>query len=257
MVKAVTMNDAYSGGFSGNGVFTDLQTLDVPWKELNYYGSLDVVYYSLSGEKTVSNIILKRVDSNSHLDNANRLAIANSLYTMFGVKWSKLWDTLSFEYNPIENYRMVEEESISGSLANTSTDTGTIDRDGDNSRTDTGTIDRDGTIADISNKVYGFNSSNSVNSDTSTNTVDNTEEHNLTFGDTIDETETHNLTFTDERYTSTGRELTRSGNIGVTTSQQMITSERKLWDWIYFEKVFEDIDSVLCLDIYDYEMECE
>lgn len=46
-------------------------------------------------------------------------------------------------------------------------------------------------------------------------------------------------------------ELTRSGNIGVTTSQQMIQSERDLWIWNFFyEVVFPDINRVLTLAIY-------
>ena len=44
--------------------------------------------------------------------------------------------------------------------------------------------------------------------------------------------------------------LTRSGNIGVTTSQQMIESERKLWDYNIFKTIYEDVDSILTLSIY-------
>ena len=46
-------------------------------------------------------------------------------------------------------------------------------------------------------------------------------------------------------------ELHRSGNIGVTTSQQMIQSERDLWKWNFFyDVVFPDIDKALTLCIY-------
>lgn len=48
--------------------------------------------------------------------------------------------------------------------------------------------------------------------------------------------------------------LTRAGNIGVTTSQQMLESERALWDakvWNFFETVvFPDVDRALTLAIY-------
>ena len=45
--------------------------------------------------------------------------------------------------------------------------------------------------------------------------------------------------------------LTRSGNIGVTTSQQMIESERLLWVWNFFrDVVFRDVDRVLTISIY-------
>ena len=46
-------------------------------------------------------------------------------------------------------------------------------------------------------------------------------------------------------------DLTRKGNIGVTTSQQMIESERNLWIWNFFkDAVFPDIDTILTLKIY-------
>lgn len=45
--------------------------------------------------------------------------------------------------------------------------------------------------------------------------------------------------------------LTRKGNIGVTTSQQMIESERQVWMWDFFKDVvFPDINRVLTLSIY-------
>ena len=46
--------------------------------------------------------------------------------------------------------------------------------------------------------------------------------------------------------------LTRSGNIGVTTSQQMLESERELWRvWNFFRGiVYPDIDRVLTIEIY-------
>ena len=46
------------------------------------------------------------------------------------------------------------------------------------------------------------------------------------------------------------RELTRSGNIGVTTSQMMLQSEIELRKWLYYQNVFNDIDNILTLSIY-------
>lgn len=46
-------------------------------------------------------------------------------------------------------------------------------------------------------------------------------------------------------------QLTRSGNIGVTTSQQMTQSERNLWIWNFFRNVvFPDIDKMLTIQVY-------
>lgn len=44
--------------------------------------------------------------------------------------------------------------------------------------------------------------------------------------------------------------MTRSGNIGTTTSQSMVMSERSVLMWNYFEQVFADLDDLLCLKVY-------
>jgi len=255
-MKKPLMNNAYPNGYLGDGVFTDLQNLDVPWKSSNIETSLDSVYFSKSGEKTVSNVISKRVDSDGVLSAENRSNIATYLVSVFGVQWTKLYETLTFDYNPIENYRMVESESLDSHNESSGSDTGTIGREAANGRTDTGTVGNSGTD-NTDNSVYGFNSSSAVNSDASNSTNNNTETRNLAINETVDETETRNLANTSESDKSETRELTRSGNIGVTTSQQMIESERDLWQWNYFNIVFNDIDSLLCLPIYSYEMECD
>ena len=41
-----------------------------------------------------------------------------------------------------------------------------------------------------------------------------------------------------------------TGNIGVTTSQQMLESEIALWKWNFLESIFNNLDSVLTLAIY-------
>ena len=47
------------------------------------------------------------------------------------------------------------------------------------------------------------------------------------------------------------RELTRSGNIGVTTSQQMLQSELDLRKWNFANMLYDDVDSICCLCLYD------
>ena len=46
------------------------------------------------------------------------------------------------------------------------------------------------------------------------------------------------------------RELTRKGNIGVTSSQQLINSEIELREYNFIEAIYSDIDSILTLKIY-------
>ena len=88
----------------------------------------------------------------------------------------------------------------------------------------------------------------------STEDVTVTETRNLTDGNTktlnTNDLETRNLASSNSGSSEVDRTLNRSGNIGVTTTQQMLQSEIDLWQWTFFKQVFEDIDSVLCLDIY-------
>lgn len=67
-------------------------------------------------------------------------------------------------------------------------------------------------------------------------------------GEKITETG-HTGTYEDKTtYNST---LTRSGNIGVTTSQQMIEQEIELWKWNYFrDVVFPDVAKALTISLY-------
>lgn len=55
---------------------------------------------------------------------------------------------------------------------------------------------------------------------------------------------------TSGKFDDNHRKLTRSGNIGVTTSQQMLESELEIRKNIFIEMVMNDIDSIMCLKIY-------
>ena len=62
--------------------------------------------------------------------------------------------------------------------------------------------------------------------------------------------ESNSKTSTNALFNDNLRELTRKGNIGVTTSQQMINSEIELREYNFIETIYSDIDSILTLKIY-------
>lgn len=75
------------------------------------------------------------------------------------------------------------------------------------------------------------------------------------FGDTLsfnNRTDTNTQSGTDTHsYNKTNTTKTnRHGNIGVTTSQQMIESEIELRKKNFFEIVYKDIDNIMTLDVY-------
>lgn len=86
-------------------------------------------------------------------------------------------------------------------------------------------------------------------------TTQNNNTNTETFNDTITKngsnTENSSLNDNGSSNGTNTRTLTRSGNIGVTTTQQMIQQQRELLLWDYFYKiVFPDIDKILTLTIY-------
>lgn len=213
------INDITEDWISGGGIFTALNTVSpLPFPE-GIALSLDIEYYgNVSGNKIVSPL-LDNIVTGDTISSEEMAIICDIIIATCYQRWTKLFATFSLEYNPIENYSMVEEM----------TDDETVHEYGKvNTRTDTGSDTQEGSI-------YGFNSTNPSNADKQV----------MTLGET--HTDTGSGSDTDTRnYT-----LTRAGNIGVTTSQQMIESERNLWLWDFFHKVvFPDVDRILTISIY-------
>ena len=207
-----------------DGIFKYLQDLDVPWQELNISDVLDSEYlYNIAFSRFTSPLVRNMAGDDEELTAEDKEYLANLIFTMFSLRWSKLWATMQYEYNPIENYSMTEEM--------TNDETSIV-----YGRVDTLVQVKNTTDTDT-NEVQGFDSSQYKPSDryTSAHTGSDTDTNTQSGEDT------HTRNYT----------LTRSGNIGVTTSQQMIESERILWNWLFFyDVVFPDINRVLTLSVY-------
>lgn len=231
-METLTLNSVYSEWMT-KGIFSYLNVLEVPWKNDVSGNQLDIIYHgSRSGNKIIGSLIENYLDNNTVSDD-NKIIIAQAIYTIYIKNWNALYKTLSLEYNPIENYSMTETENVQD------THKGTLESNGNNTNTYTETT----LVNDTSNnQLWGFNSTDSVNSDKQTGDTTRDVES------TIDNT--HKNTDRETKDITSDRTLKRSGNIGVTTSQQMIESERQLWLWNFFESVFSDIDKILVLKIY-------
>lgn len=146
--------------------------------------------------------------------------IADMIYRRFGEKWKKIYDALMTDYKPLENYSMVEERTPDLEFTETEKHKSTTERE---------------TTATSSYK--GFNAVEPVT---------------ITKTDGSEDVTTSGIKADNEKTTThTGSEtLTRSGNIGVTTSQQMLESELKIRQFDFYKQVYNDIDSILCLSIY-------
>ena len=207
-----------------DGIFKYLQELDVPWQELNISDVLDSEYlYNIAFSRFTSPLVRNLAGDDEELTTEDKEHLADIIFSMFSLRWSKLWETMQYEYNPIENYSMTEQM--------TNDETSIV-----YGRVDTLAQVKNTTDTDT-NEVQGFDSSQYKPSDRYTSAHTGTD----TDTNTQSGEDTHTRNYT----------LTRSGNIGVTTSQQMIESERILWNWLYFyDVVFPDINRVLTLSVY-------
>ena len=267
------MIDVYSNYPTDGGVFSPMS--NAPWADTMSGTNLDILYLDgHSGERYCSNFINHRLNDSDVLSSDNRTLIANILWAMFGIQWTRLWATMKpVDYDPLTNYKM--EETIEGTESSTRTpdltkgDTGTVQTTGQDKRTpnltkaNTGTVKNEGSGTSTNqNNLWGFNSSASVPSDMSdgTATNENTTTGNLSETETGTDTTDHTNTDTYNRsYTETGtdttagtssRRLTRTGNIGTNTFQNLLQQERNIWMYDFFEQVFKDVDSVLTIPIY-------
>ena len=183
----------------------------------NTKDQLDLDYYlSHSGKKYISNLYCNLLEYYPNDDPLIKLS--QIIESRFKNKWDRLYEVLvSAEYNPIENYSMVEVETPDL-------------QDHRVTKVDQNIVNE----TDLND--YGFNSNDPVPTSKNTNRLSGSGEDNQT----------------DEVVNRTGtRTLQRSGNIGVTTSQMMIQSSVDLYSKSNFiDIIFNDIDSVLCLSIY-------
>ena len=312
-----------------NAFFQAFENQGAPWADaenVSQPSNLAWLYFNHSRQKILTTMVAESTSAMS--------AYAEILLQMYGDKWKHIWDLYQLDYNPIENYNMVEngtnDNVKSGSLDRSGaiTRTGSLDRSG--ALTRSGSLERSGAITrtgseevggdttysgketnkrtgnivdtgakadnETSNtdKIYGYNSSSAVNSNESTgqashkntqtfndlqdeksfasrkdeyssettyNSVADTDTRKDTYNNIAD-TDTRKETYNNIADTDTRKEtynditdegshhLERSGNIGVTTTQQMAESELEYRKHLYFEMVFSDIDHILTIPIY-------
>ena len=141
--------------------------------------------------------------------------------------FDRMYESLRMEYSPIENYDRIED--IKREYKDSGTDTETLTLGSSTTSSHTGT-DTDSTQGGGSNEkgVSAYNEDGYTNreKDTETHNSNNTQTYNSTVTNTGSGNDN---TQTDYRKQRTETENTRiHGNIGVTTSQQMIESEMSL-----------------------------
>lgn len=210
-------------------------------------------------------------------DDATNDSLLLAVPYMHRYKWSKLFGTLSLEYNPIENYDRFETttrkpdltterhykggEKTTYSGAETDTQTGSTDRVQSGGQT---TTEKPGAVR--TRERNSFNPAEPTmeyrDTDSGTNTTDITyrdvtvsEKYNAIQNkkDYVGRNDLKEYQNREDTETVQGQDVTETrihGNVGVTTSQQMVQSEREVASFNYILTVLNDVVHDICSMMY-------
>lgn len=236
-----------------------------------------VVPKGLDRESVLDSMLLETIETSTIYTSPHSFKMAVAVWTNrnFGV-WQKLYDTTQYEYNPIWNYDRTEESTDKekvdddGTLKSNATndftrnlgETEVENRTG--KTTSASTADEKSSYStDHGEKVAAFNTgpvdsssfdeNGSSASDRSSNgTVDSVDDM------TVDRAQTGTTKNVESRNDETTRDISRNsehnmrayGNIGVTTTQQMIEQEREVVKFNLVDYIVDSFKQNFCVMCY-------
>lgn len=151
--------------------------------------------------------------------------------------WTKLYQTTQYTYDPIANYDRTETHT------ETVTHTGTDANSTSNTASHTGTVQTIDTNTSTESKA-SYDSATLATTGQIGNSGNSTDTNNLT--DTASGYSTRTLNLAD----SVNRSIRAVGNIGVTTTQQMIEQERDIDKFDIYDIILNDFIDAFCVQVY-------
>lgn len=255
------LRDVFYGWEEGHGIFDVLRTLsdDLPWAsdENIEDATLDIAYFgNHSGGKFCAPVVKTFLTDEEVVSQSGRARIAKILLAKYLPGWKHLWEANEAVYSPIQNYDVTEE--LTRKKANSEAEsTGENQTHTGNTKLKHGLTETTSHGMTTTQNIYKFGvNSDSENPSESDRNV-STDGGQTVVADSGTDTQKRNLVDTknSNRNLAGAEEETevrhRAGNIGVTTTQQMIQQERELWIWNYFDQVFADLDNELALAFHD------
>lgn len=173
--------------------------------KLGFNSEDDFELFINSYEKTISLIFEYYFNMYKESENGFTLIVnklGDKIYNKYMPNWLKLAKAINAEYDPIENYSMVEEENQGSEIV----------------------VD-----SENQNNTFGYNT---------------------TSEDGVPDSKATGKSTSSGDFNKNHRKLTRSGNIGVTTSQMMIESQITLSRHKLLDLIFKDMNEFLFIPIY-------
>lgn len=171
--------------------------------------------------------------------------------------WEKMYETTQYEYNPLWNKdaTITDSETVEReqSIDGTASGSATSDTSGTNSQTKSRTSTGSRTGAQT-HEVTGFNDNTlTVDSKDSTTASDQLTDSGTDSGTTSEEREdSHSETHSEDLGESITRTRTHreTGNIGVTSTMQLIREQREIVDFDVVQKIADEFKHKFCILVY-------
>lgn len=196
----------------------------------------------LNREAVINEILLQCAELEIMYPNIDIMKLAITTWSIANqYTWQKLYDTMVVDYNPIWNVDANVTETLAG------TENRDIERSGSGSNNRTVNLADNETVNITDTEaVKGFNSDTWAESHK--NTKDGTDNiaHTGTDNIAISDSETVD----DDLTKSETRTQRRTGNIGVTTTQQMLEQERAIAEFNMISYIAQSFKQRFCLLIY-------
>lgn len=206
----------------------------------------------------VNNIMLRGGEFEVVYSNPDFYKSAIGLWSNKHYRTFEKWiNALNIDYNPLENYDRMEEWSDTGSRINT----GTVSDSGSHTNTGTQSTETIGNDnfkgsgnSTSSDEISAYNSNSFQNDKKNTTNSSNSSETNTktnsTRTDNLSESNSNTRTDNLSEKTNSNRIGRAHGNIGVTTSQQMLQSELDIAKWNIYEQITDLFLSEFCIMVY-------
>ena len=197
---------------------------------------------ALDRDAFIDNLLMETAEMELLYNNVGFLKQAIGSWSAKNITvWNSLYDTTQYEYNPIWNKDGHTLETETRDLAGSDHTTDNTDRVDNLQDKETRDLDDDTT-----HSVYGFNSSTSAPESKDVGNYNGTDTYDHTGRQDIDRT-------FDKATTDTGtitHERTEQGNIGLTSTQQLIQEQREVVKLNLMDIIIKDFIQRFCIGIY-------
>lgn len=210
-------------GYPAEGIFKQsINNTTVEEMFVDYAEKIDNVLFTQYGNRELYNSLEFVNELNvEKIELIKTYILSEMLASQY--KWEHIIETTKVSYNPTENYNMVEEETTN-----------------DNKK------EHDNLTIENGERKSNFSTTNTVAPyDAETFYNESKQDGNTT---ETSHTDTDKREYTTENELK--RKLTRSGNIGVTTTQQMLESERRLADYSVIKQIAHSVANCISKGVY-------